>query len=676
MAIIEKIMLVEGQRFGLSVSNNAAFPDLDSSGQQTQDYCTDVLYDVQSGQTTQRPAVIKKGATGVLFTVQVSGLSSSELGSPLRLVLGAPGCYGLVSQVIQPGTVQSVAGQVVVFNMSQNLDPSVDPLTPWCIKRKASFLLQNIENPAMAETWGDDVMEVEMELYLLGYELPPYFDDKVPLLLLRMFVAAATQQQIRTAQQWVAMVAKICHGSAHPETGEPAETENHWLKYNTLGGGSFFMAPNNVANPAHLKTLQHYFNYGGSFFLSAWLDTYRNFRDQGSFSVVNCYDQAGAVEVAASLGVSYNCLAWEYHQPYGFITKDTELVGWGACNNPMFEKIPKNKLLENNMDTHRTIFGNHAFISWSPDFDPAPSVFDESHDPSSFPGMLAIDACAGPHLGNEDRGVWVSPLSYPDPSVYPKGYTDKSTYWRTRDDQYLLQEHTFQTHRGNPPTWKDLESLHFWTPGITGLSTEKQDSSFIFIHPDNPFEGSNITFPLSTDFPNSSLAFVGSVSDLQRSFWKSLNNNVSGSSNWGIVRIDNITLSDGGMIYEKKWCDTAESVFNFVSFKMWVVASLTDALAAQKARAAQVIVTSTLEASDFQANLATPSDSQKIHTLQADFTALVVWQNLFFEITGYVGIEEIKALAHDLVTEILNGLETDVGSKWQLPIWNYEPFMI
>ncbi|KAF4946524.1 hypothetical protein FGADI_11162 [Fusarium gaditjirri] len=672
MPTIERITLVEGQRLGLSVSNNAAFPDLDSSGQQTKDYCTDVLYDVQSGQTTQRPAVIKKGGSGVLLTVEVSGIPSSDLSAPLRLQMAGSGSFTLFSQIVQPETVQNAAGGVIVFNMSQWVDPSVDPLTPWCFKGNIPVLLQTVEGPDDATTLPDGSMSVEMELYLLGYELPPYFEGKVPLLLLRMFVGAATKRQVRTAKQWVAMVAKICHGSAHPETGEPAETQNHWLKYNTMGGASFFMATNSVANPAHLKTLQHYFNYGGSFFLSAWLDTYRNFRKHGSFSVVNCYDQAGAVEVAASLGVSYTCLAWEYHQPYGFITKDTELVGWGACNNPMFAKITQNKLLKDNMDTKRTTFSNHAFISWSPDFDPAPSVFDESNDPSSFSGMLAIDACAGPHLGNEDRGVWVSPTSYPNPSLYPNGYTDKSTYWRTRDDQYLLQEHTFQSKQGDPPTWKDLESLHFWTPGITGLSTDKKDSSFPPLHPKNPFEGSSITFPAAADFPNPGLAFWGSVSDLQKSFWKSLNTNLPGSISWNQIMIDNIPLTDRGMIYEKKWYDPREAVFNFVAFKIWVTASLADALAAQKARAAQVVVTSTLEASNFEANMETPSETQKIYILQADFTALVVWQNLFFEITGYVGIEEIKTLAHDLVTEILNGLETADGSKWQVPIFNYE----
>ncbi|KAG9503367.1 hypothetical protein J7337_006212 [Fusarium musae] len=663
MATIEKITLVE---------------DLDSSGQQTQDYETDVLYDAQSGQTTQRPAVIVKRGTGVLFTVEVSGISSSQSSKPLRLTINPPGYgYFITSQVIQPEAVQKAAGKAIVFNMSQIFPTdavvvaTIDPLTPFCIKGKRTFFLMSVENPATPLTdesvCGNGVgeMEVEMELYLLGYQLPPYFDDKVPLLLLRMFVGAATLQKVRTAQQWVALVAKICHGSARPETGEPVETQNHWLKYNTMGGGSYFLIP---------KTQNDYINYGGSFLLSAWLDAYRNFKKTGCFSVVNCYDQAGAVEVAASLGVSYSCFAWEYHQPYGFITKDTELVGWGRCNNPMFEKIPKNKLLENNMDPSRTIFGNHAFISWSPDFDPAPSVFDQKNDPSNFKGMLAIDACAGPHLGNEPRGEWVSPVSYPNPSVYPDGYTNKSTYWRCRDDQYLLQEHTFQKYDKEKGTWEDMVSRHNWTPGITGLSTEQKDASFPPIHPNDPFEGSNITFPLATEFPNPSLVFGGDISALQRSFWNSLNSNIPGSSNWGWAFIDNIKLPDGGVIYEQKWYERGDAVFNFIAFKMWVVANLTDALAAQKARAAQVIVTSTLEASDFQANLATPSETQKIYVLQADFTALVVWQNLFFEITGYVGIEEIKALAHDLVTEILNGLETDVGSNWKLPIEHYKGF--
>ncbi|KAF5964952.1 hypothetical protein FBULB1_12509, partial [Fusarium bulbicola] len=324
----------------------------------------------------------------------------------------------------------------------------------------------------------------------------------------------------------------------------------------------------------------------------------------------------------------------------------------------LFEKIPKNKLLENNMDPSRTTFSNHAFISWSPDFDPAPSVFNEKNDPSNFKEMLAMDACAGPHPGNEPRGEWVSPVSYLNLSVYPEGYTNKHTYWRCQDDQYLLQEHAFQKYEKKSGTWEDMVSQQQWTHGITGLSTEASNSDFPPIHPNDPFKGSNITFPLATEFPNPDLAFSGRILDLQISFLKSLKSNVPGSSKWGTAFVDNIKLSDGGMIYENKSYELGDAVSNFTTFKVWVMANLTDALAAQKARAAQVIVTSTLEASDFQANLATPSETQKIHILQADFTALVVWQNLFFEITGYVGLEEIKALAHDLVTDILSGLET------------------
>ncbi|KIL88514.1 hypothetical protein FAVG1_08596 [Fusarium avenaceum] len=430
-----------------------------------------------------------------------------------------------------------------------------------------------------------------------------------------MFVGAATQQKVVTPEQWIALVTKICHGSAEPESGNPSEKENHWLKYNTVSRGCSFISAN-WQNPAGLKTLYQWPNHGGRFNLDAWLNAYRSFKKQGALSLVNCYDQAGAVELAASLGVSYKSIVWE------------------LCNNPYFKKEPKNKILDP-MDVNRRYFANHAFLPWNPTFTPDADTFSEPNNPSIFTGFFAIDACAGPHLGDQERGSWVSPTSYPDSSVYPEGYKSKdTTYWRTRDDKYLLQEHTYQYLGDNKRTWKNLTDRHFWTPGITGLSVKPTDAGFAYLNEDH-FTGSAITFPTAADFPDPDGVYAGSISYLEDVFRKHLSVAAAGEGvlSWTEMTIPVVKLGkggNGGRLYEVKLFDPALPASNFASVKISILPSLDAALIGQKERAAQIIITSTLAASDFTSVLndpsATPEENQvKIYILQADFTDLIVW---------------------------------------------------
>lgn len=159
--------------------------------------------------------------------------------------------------------------------------------------------------------------------------------------------------------------------------------------------------------------------------LEAWLDAWRNWDQHRVFTHVNCYDQAAITEIALCLGVAHEQIHWEFHQVYGFI-KDTQLVGWGDCNNPYFGNDPDNKVYSNLEDPNREPFRNHAYLSWSKklmnkaqyeeydtimkplkkyqDYAAAARKFEDDNGLELF----MIDACAGPHVGDETREKYES----------------------------------------------------------------------------------------------------------------------------------------------------------------------------------------------------------------------------------------------------------------------------
>lgn len=650
MPTIETITLQEGQqRLHLLVSNSPAYPDNDIAGNQIAAYDDDVLYSQSTG-TAERPAVVVRKPY-VLFTVEVSGIPSDLAGKALRLTTDNSKKFYYQSTTSHHGD-----DGVVVFTMQEVSNPR--STNSWCLRGKTQFSLYTFEDPRYPILYQDQPASVPMELYALGYDLPDYYHAGVPLLLLRMFVGAATNLQVSTTEDWLALVVKICHGSAQPLTGDASNTENHWLKYNSYGGAPSFVTEN-LHGPKPIPVLFQFNNYGGNFHLNAWLDAFRNFKHIGSPSLVNCYDQAGAVELAASLGLDFNHIAWEYHQTYGYISSEAELVGWGPCNNPYFNRNPKRKLLDET-DPKRQPFTNHAFLSWSPEFNPTDAFYQSKIDPSTFtkPTMNAIDACAGPHLGNEARGVWVDPLSYPDSSKYPDGYTaKKTTYWRTRDDKYPTN--AAEILKGNTPH-------HYWTPGVTGFSDDKAKQTYKPLNI-NPLDGSGVTFPAATTFPHSDQVLGGSISQIQSAFKNSLASVVSGSDSWKPVPITDITLlKDGapnGVLREVKLFDPKEPALNFASLKISVLPTLSDALDAQEARTKQVVITSILEASDWN-TLSPQNVARTVHIIQSDFTNLMVIQNLMVEVTGHFGKDALGTLTEDVASVIDNAPNVD-GSQWE-----------
>lgn len=100
---------------------------------------------------------------------------------------------------------------------------------------------------------------------------------------------------------------------------------------------------------------------------------------------VNCYDQAGIVQLTLSLQVGNPRDTWAYMNPCGFINK-TQLIGVGQSNNP-FHRWELARRCVDAYDPRRTSFGNHAFI-----------ISDD----------LVIDSTYGPHTGTETTQAYVS----------------------------------------------------------------------------------------------------------------------------------------------------------------------------------------------------------------------------------------------------------------------------
>ncbi|ORX88919.1 hypothetical protein K493DRAFT_358922 [Basidiobolus meristosporus CBS 931.73] len=637
MPRIERIEIRKGLRLKLNVSSEDI---LDHQAKHSEE---DVIYDAKADQKVQRPAAIQNDHQAGLLSIEVSGIPSELVDKKLQLTTDTSAKFYLC------GKSQGSSDGTVVFSMEDYKIKGFYSDNPWSFSGMIKFSLHVIgDDGVLGESlYAEDI---PMELYLLGYKLPKYFAKGVPLLLLRMFVRAATAQGVATREEWVALVVKICHGSAKPITGEASNTKDHWLKYNVYNGASKFVLPN-----SDQRKEVHYNNYGGDFRLSAWLEAYRLSVSHGDLSLVNCYDQAAAVEVALSLGIDYNCVAWEYHQKFGFIPRKASLVGWGPCNSPFFKGNIKYQIVEEN-ETTRHYFRNHAFLSWSPDFHPEKEekFFEKHPDPSKYTKvkMLAIDACAGPHLGDEERGTWI------DPATYPDNYADGSTYWKSRDDNYNRDHFDTNTELLDQEDKKNGHpDHHFWTPGITGLDNTSSTSELPYYPLGDPFKGTGIEFADPDSFSQDTRVLVGKISDLQKSFQEYLDQ----GSNWKPVPIANTKLSDGAIQCVTKLIDSATSALNYFSLQITVTPSVSAALSAFQARAEHLVIVSTLEAEDFES---VDVCEKKVRVLHADYTSIMVCLNVVVEVSGHAVKETLKPLA-DKVAHALAGYQCSmVAEKW------------
>jgi hypothetical protein len=193
-----------------------------------------------------------------------------------------------------------------------------------------------------------------LEVFVICDSPAGFYREGVWVEALRLTFKRAGADGLQNAANISARVTKYCH-------------TKHGMRYETEEGEAGFGVN----------------GHGGAFKLMNYIKKVSN--------VVNCYDQAAAVQsLCGCLGVK---TGWMYQNPFGYI-KTTDLVGVGKCNNPFYENA---SLIEEAMiflgvqdkpkpvvafdDPNRTAFGNHAF---------------------SYVEIGYIrDACAGPCVGTD-----------------------------------------------------------------------------------------------------------------------------------------------------------------------------------------------------------------------------------------------------------------------------------
>lgn len=163
---------------------------------------------------------------------------------------------------------------------------------------------------------------------------------------------------------------------------------------------------------------------------------------------MNCYDQAGIVQLATLLGVPNGKIGWEHKMPFGYLNT-INLIGWGNCNNvstylypvppppflfvsfffsflllvPQFRsavnmtqpwfsgstddhvRFPKT---DEDRKANKASFGNHSFIAYT----------KENGD------IVAIDACAGPVTGTGSVDDYLKSTIYNDTGITTQFYKD------------------------------------------------------------------------------------------------------------------------------------------------------------------------------------------------------------------------------------------------------------
>ena len=287
--------------------------------------------DVAEGPGSTRPAALRMGsAAGASLTLRLDVCTG--VGGTLR-VSGRLGSLSLEGEC-PAGAGEHVVQLALSFRAGGGLQAGRGDVT-WQVSGDGLPAPVALDNPARLECY-----------VLLGWPAAFFEPAGVWVEALRFLFDQVGVAGLATPAQVVDAVARHCHG-------------RHGVRYDTFHGA-----------PAYGCS-----GTGGTFQLAAYLGAAK--------PVVNCYDQAGAVQsLCGALGVAAN---WFYLRPYGFI-HTTDLVGVGACNNPFFSGNGSAATVGVN-DRQRTAFANHAF--------------------AGLDGAV-LDACAGPHTGSEDRAAYVS----------------------------------------------------------------------------------------------------------------------------------------------------------------------------------------------------------------------------------------------------------------------------
>ncbi|KAI8594891.1 hypothetical protein EDD21DRAFT_392641 [Dissophora ornata] len=594
-----------------------------------------ILYDRNDPNKSVERAAVHVTAPGCTYLkVTVSGLTESQKKG--RLLLLSEKTEGLGRQIRgewSPGhqTEESEPDTAVIHCLSfyqehQNCPPDL-------FRGQLNWKLHMAEEG----DWSTDreapidLGSTALEFYVLKHKLPKLFesdgDIEIPLLLLRMFLGAALEQKVQTHLQWVSLVTRISHGSAEPFSGEDKDTKAHWLKYQTFtGAASFGVGP-----------------YGGEFRLNQWLAAYRNWTTKKIITSVNCYDQAAIVEVALSLGMDYNQVAWEYHQVFGYISSKTELVGWGPCNNPYFYNDQKKMIVEDD-DESRWAFRNHAHLSWGPDFHPEKEeeFYHDNEDPKEYTttAIYIIDACAGPHVGDESRDIYLKQLDQ------NSGNTEKYPVEKLAD---LKRKNS---------------AISYWNSGLTGLSSTVKNYTLQALQ-DSYYKGESIEWSaleLPPGSPLLSKVYGGKLSTIQDQFAEIVQHikfkrPITGGE-WIEVEIENEKDEFGNIITERKIYEDAALALSYFSLRVTVTPSNKAATESIKDRTMKFSLSSNVP------TLKKQDSKSTITMIGGQYLKLFIYANLMVEVDCLDGDDYLQAVA-DAVAEKLIGDEEKLAKPDQ-----------
>lgn len=232
---------------------------------------------------------------------------------------------------------------------------------PWGYAGDIQWKLVNPNTKAMSL-----LNKTRVEIYGLSSYLPAFL--KNPAVAVEFLRYMALPEPKPDYRHWVATTCMT----------------DFWFRYDTFSGRPRFTMS----------------SWGGSYKFNAWLST------MFTRVTVNCYDQAGIVQIANCLKEGNPANTWALLEPYGYIKK-TQLVGQGQSNNPFFQQQLAIRCIDE-YDPRRTRFGNHAVI-----------VLD---------GKI-MDATCGPHTGTETLAAYQSnaidklPMSWAVGTKYFQGIT-------------------------------------------------------------------------------------------------------------------------------------------------------------------------------------------------------------------------------------------------------------
>lgn len=187
--------------------------------------------------------------------------------------------------------------------------------------------------------------QTRVEIYGLSSSLPSFL--KNPAVPVRFLRYIALPEPKTDYKHWVATTCMT----------------DFWFRYDVYRGKARYAGSNT----------------GGSYKFKFWV------KDMFSRHLINCYDQAGIVQLANCLKEGNPTNTWAYTKTYGYINK-TQLVGVGQSNNPFYRSQLAIRCIDH-YDPRRTMFGNHSYI-----------ILDGK----------VMDACCGPHTGTEDLSTYLT----------------------------------------------------------------------------------------------------------------------------------------------------------------------------------------------------------------------------------------------------------------------------